>query len=332
MRISNIGSSGQFLKNQLVCGLVLWLLHMVFAPAIYTQAVGNATGSLDIQITSPMTLPPDLYINRVGTIDLHALYPNADNGGNGSLVAQGSATCSPPGCLTMHVGADLEIQLSNDLTATANPDGSYGGAEDAFSSIDVSNETGVPQTIGLRFTSDWSISASVVNPAFESAEAFINISWAVPETWCIELASCANGTLIDPSMGNCPAGFEAGGILELANAMVNTDMGNASDSAPVSNCDVNIIVPDDNLFAGGGVAVYSEVLATSCQTLILSNNTITQSLTEEGCKVQIGPDYAVEEPNGNLTVNAYKEISITNNFSVDVGSQLSLNIIGYPSP
>ncbi|MCB0669426.1 MAG: hypothetical protein KDC80_26560 [Saprospiraceae bacterium] len=308
-----------------------WLLSMLLTPSIHAQAVGTAIGSLGIEITSPMVLDPDLDINRVGTIELHGVYPSSANGGNGSLIGMGSASCSPPGCGSGNVGLDLEIHLANDVTATANVDGFYSGAEDAFSVISVNNQTGVPQTVGLRFTSEWSISATAANPAFESAKSSIDISWAIPSSWCIQLESCPSGSLTDMSPGTCPAGYVVGGGLVLGNEQVNTSMGNASASAPVSICDVNISVPD-NTFDGGGVAVYSVVEATSCETLILSNNNVTQSLTEEGCKVQIGPDYTVTGPAGDLIVNAFEEISIVDEFSIGVGSQLTMNIVGYPDP
>lgn len=46
--------------------------------------------------------------------------------------------------------------------------------------------------------------------------------------------------------------------------------------------------------------------------------------------MHIGPGYAVTGPTGDLTVNAFEEICIVDEFSVEVGSQLTLNVVGYP--
>ncbi len=273
-----------------------------------------------------MILPSGFTLNGGGTNPSNFLFPDAGNGGNGSFIGNGTAGCTPPGCTDPHPGTDIMYQLSTDLTCTANPDGTFGGLEDSFAGFGARNTTGSSQTLDLRFTSSFTTTAMTNNPMDGAAEVSIFSVWAVPSGWCIELESCSSGLLIGGTASGCPAGFITGTTLEMANSQVNTDIGNASDSASPSNCDVNIIVPNNGITAYGDLSVTSSCDATVCGKLMLSDAMITGPLTEEGCKVNIGPNYTVEGPDGDLLVRAGQEITIGIDFSVEPGGQLTLEI------
>ena len=169
-------------KRDIFPGLVLGLLSALW-PALPARgaAVGSSTGTLEFEITAPASLPPGFTLNPGGTIPGTFVFPDSSNSGAGSVTGLGSAACTPSGCTSPAPGLDLEYQLSTDLTCTSSPDGTYGGLEDTFALFGVSNMTGGSVALGLRFTTSWSVSASVTVPGEESASASIDILWAGPE-------------------------------------------------------------------------------------------------------------------------------------------------------
>ena len=311
-------------------GLGYWLLMgALLTPFARAESEGSAEGLLELQITSPMSLPPGFTLNPGGTIPSNFLFPDAGNSGAGSLTALGSASCTPTGCTDPDAGLDLEYQLSNDLTCASTPDGTYGGLEDSFAAFGASNSTGGSVTLGLRFTTSWSVSATAVDPPHDSADAGIDLLWAVPTDFCIQLTSCPTGSLSGGTTAGCPAGFTTGTTLILGTSSVDTSMGAASDIGPVSICDATVVVLDGTN-SGGALAVTSSCQAMGCSVLTLSDDTVDGELTEGSCRIVVGPNYHVSGPNGNLTLRAERSIEIGNGFSVGIDGELTLEIDSGP--
>lgn len=291
------------------------------------QSEGRAAGSLELEITSPATKPPNFTLNGGGTIPTTSVFPDPGNSGAGSLTGLGSASCTPAGCTDPDPGLDIQYQLSTDLTCVASDaDASYGGLEDSFANFGATNDTGSDVTLGLRFTSSWSLSATATDPPNDAAEAWIFIVWAVPGQFCIELTSCPSGSLVSGSPSPaCPAGFLLGGALELALSEVDTGMGDASDSGPESVCDVTVVVPVD-ASGGGDLGVTASCDAAGCPLLALSDDTVDDELTQESCRIEASTNYQVSGPNGKLTLRATRSIGLGEGFSVTDGGELVLEI------
>ena len=220
-----------------------------------------------------------------------------------------------------------EIQLSNNLSCTSSPDGVYGGLEDSFALFGARNTSGTSLSLDLRFTTSWSISSAITDPGDESAATAIDILWAVPHDFCIELTSCASGFLSGASpSASCPAGSLLEGTLVLGSGDVDTTIGNDSDTGPASTCDVTVTVLA-GASSGGDMSVTSSCSSVSgCSLLSLSNDTITTAVTEESCSIEAGANYMVAGPNGDLTLRAGKFIQLGAGFSVGVGGKLTLEL------
>ncbi len=244
--------------------LILWACLSAVALTPTTAdatAEGSSAGSLVLEITSPATVPPGFVLNPGGTTPSSSAFPDAGNSGNGAFTGIGSAGCTPAGCTSPAAGTDLEYQLANDLTCTAEPAGTYGGLEDSFALFGASNDTGGSVTLGLRFTTSWSVSATV-EALGESAEASVDLLWAVPTDFCILLTSCPAGTLSGGSPTRCPGGFLTGTTLVLGTGDVATTTGSEMDAGPASVCDVTVVVLAA-ASSGGDLSVTSSCLATS---------------------------------------------------------------------
>lgn len=247
-----------------VLGLGVGLLLAALTPArVGAASEGAAQGSMTVSILSPASLPPGFVLNPGGTIPGNFTFPDAGNMGTGSFTGMGSAGCTPGGCTSPEPGVDIEYQLTNDLTCTADGLGSYGGLEDSFALFAANNSTGSSVTLELRFATSWSVSATADDPPLnESAEASIDLLWAVPTDFCIELTSCPTGSLSGGVAGNCPMGFLTSTVLILGTSEVNTNQGNATASGPLSNCDVTVVVLAD-ASSGGDLSVTSSCIASS---------------------------------------------------------------------
>lgn len=311
-----------------VAGIGLCVLSILWWPvSARAAAVGTATGSLEFEITAPATLPANITLNGGGAGPGHFLFEDDDNSGAGSVTANGHATCAPSGCETNPVGVDFEIQLSNDLTCTANPDGIYGGLEDSFATFGARNFGASPVSLDLRFTTSWSISATTMDPEEDSAEATMFIVWAVPSEFCIELTSCPSGSLFGGTVSAvCPAGSLRSPSLDLGLGSVDTSMGDDSASGPASICDVRVTVLNSGISSGGHMGVTSSCSAISCGLLSLSADTINMAKTEEACQIEAGSNYMVVGPNGDLTLRAGRVIRLTDGFSVGADGQLTLEL------
>ncbi len=310
------------------------LLALATASPTLATATGSVTGSLELEIVAPALLPPGFILNPGGTFPSHFVFEDSSNIGNGSIVGLGDASCTPSGCEFSPSGADIEYQLSNDLTCTADPDGSYGGIEDSFVGFSARNETGFPVALDLRFTSSWSVSATTTSPLEEEADASVSIVWPVPPTWCIELTSCASGTLenSEPSP-SCPAGTLEGSLV-LGESAVDTSGGDDSDTGLESICEVTVTVPSAANFSAGNLfAVTSTCSALSgCPLKSLSDDTILDTVTEEACRIEAGTNYMVAGPDGDLTLRAGEWIRLGDGFSVGVDGQLTLELDPSLSP
>ncbi len=239
-----------------IAGLGMCLLWAQWLPVpARAEAVAGAKGSLMFEITST-TVPANLTLNPGGTSPSNSLFPDFGNSGAGSLTGMGDANCTPAGCTDPKPNVDLEIQISNDLTCTSNPDGTYGGLEDSFALFGGNNTSGGSLSLDLRFTTSWSVSSTITDPGNESAAASIDILWAIPTDFCIELTSCASGSLSGGFLGSCPAGSLTGTTLVLGSADVDTTMGNDSDAGPLSTCDVTVTVLQ-GATSGGDMSVTS---------------------------------------------------------------------------
>ncbi len=245
-------------------GLGAGLLSTVLMPPLaHASAEGTSVGSLALSITSPATLPPGFELNPGGTSPGNGAFPDSGNTGDGAFTAMGSAGCTPGGCTSPGPGTDLQYQLSTDLTCTANSGATYGGLEDSFALFGASNMTGGSVTLDLRFTTSWSVSATADDPPImDSAEVSVDLLWAVPTDFCIELASCPTGSLSGGVVGDCPAGFIEGTTLVLGTSEADTSMGDDMASGPMSTCDVTIVVLA-NASSGGDLSVTSSCLASS---------------------------------------------------------------------
>lgn len=306
--------------------LASWLLAgALLTPAARAESEGHAEGSLELEITSPASLPPGFTLNPGGTIPSSFLFPDAGNSGAGSLTGLGSAGCTPAGCTDPGAGLDIEYQLTNDLTCVSSPDGTYGGLEDSFALFGASNSTGQSVTLGLRFTSSWSVSATAVDPPHDSANASIAILWAVPTDFCVELTSCPTGSLSGGTTAGCPAGFTTGSALILGTSDVDTGTGDASEMGPVSVCDATVVVLD-GASSGGDLGVTSSCQAMGCPVLTLIDDTVDDERTEESCRILVGSNYYVSGPNGKLTLRAARYIEIGDGFSVGIDGELTLEI------
>ncbi len=311
-------------------GLGSWLLAgALLPPAARAESEGSAEGSMVLEITSPMSLPPGFTLNPGGTIPSNFAFPDAGNSGAGSLTALGSASCTPAGCTDPGAGLDIEYQLATDLTCASSPDGTYGGLEDSFALFGASNTTGGNVTLGLRFTTSWSASATAVDPPHDSANASIDVLWAVPTDFCIELTSCPTGSLSGGTTAGCPAGFTTGTTLVLGTRDLDTSMGDASDMGPVSVCDATVVVLA-GASSGGDLSVTSSCQAMGCTVLTLSDDTVDDERTEESCRILVGPNYHVTGPNGDLTLRAERSIDIGDGFSVGMDGKLALEIAPAP--
>jgi len=58
----------------------------------------------------------------------------------------------------------------------------------------------------------------------------------------------------------------------------------------------------------------------------LSDDTVEEELTEQSCRIQMGSNYYVTGPNGNLTLRAARYIKISDGFSVGMDGELTLEI------
>ena len=56
--------------------------------------------------------------------------------------------------------------------------------------------------------------------------------------------------------------------------------------------------------------------AIGCSILSLSDETIDAEVTEESCRIDVGPNYQVSGPSGDLTLRAGREIRVGNGFEV----------------
>ena len=260
-----------------IAGLGMCLLWALCLPAsALAKAMGSTTASLLFEITSP-SLPAGLTLNGGGTSPTNFLFPEFDNSGTGSLTGMGAASCTPAGCTNPLPGANLKIQLSNDLSCTSSPDGKYGGLEDSFANFGARNTSGFSRSLDLRFTTSWSVSSTITDPAIESAAARVDLLWAVPVGFCIELTSCASGFLSGSSASaSCPAGSLLQGTLVLGRGVVNTTMGNNSAAQAPSSCAVKITVPQGGASSGGDIGVTSSCssAAVSATTVPISGNSL----------------------------------------------------------
>jgi hypothetical protein len=247
-----------------VFGLGILGLSVVLMPSsAYATVEGASTGTLTLEITAPATVPPGFVLNPGGTIPSNFAFPDVGNAGNGSFTAIGSASCTPAGCTSPGPGTDLEYQLTTDLTCSADPAGSYGGLEDSFALFGANNMTGGSVTLELRFTTSWLVSATADDPPIsDSAEASVDLLWAVPSDFCIALASCPSGSLVGGTVGDCPAGFVEGTVLVLGTREVDNSMGDDMDIGPTTTCDVTVVVLP-NASSGGDLSVTSSCLASS---------------------------------------------------------------------
>ncbi len=305
-----------------VCLLsVLWLPVLARA-----DADGSSTSSLVFEITSP-TVPAGLTLNPGGAFPGNFLFPDGDNSGTGSLTGMGQATCTPAGCETNPAGVDLEIQLSTDLSCISSPDGMYGGLEDSFALFGARNTSGTSLSLDLRFTTSWSISSTITDPGEESAAAAIDVLWAVPSDFCIELTSCASGSLESATASaSCPEGSMLEGVLVLGSGDVDTAMGNDSDAGGPSTCDLKVTALVGASSAGDLSVTSSCSSVSGCALLSLSDDTIDSTLTEESCEIEAEMNYMVIGPNGNLTLRAGKTIRLGDGFSVGVDGKLTLEL------
>lgn len=308
--------------------VVAWTLCMPISAQ--AGAVSESTGSLEFEIIAPAVLPPNIRLNIGGTFPSRFLFPDPGNAGAGSLIGLGEAGCTPDGCADQESGTDINIQLSTDLTCTSSPDGTYGGLEDTFAGFAVSrgSAVGTQVSFDLRFTTSWSVSANVTDPDEDAAEARVDILWAVPSEFCIELTSCTSGSLIGASSSAaCPAGSMLEGTLFLGNRDVNSASGNDSDSAAAATCDVRVTwLAGVFNSVGGLMSATSSCSAISCGLLALSNETIEAVTSRESCQIAAGPNYTVAGPSGDLTLRAGKQVRLANGFSVAAGGQLTVEL------
>ena len=252
-------SSTTMLRGVVTC----WLCLAGVSSPILASAVANSTGSLTLEILEPASLPAGFVLNPGGTIPSSFDFPDATNGGNGAFIANGTANCTPTGCTSPEPGTDIQYELTNDLTCSAQPDGTYGGLEDSFALFAADNATGNNVSLSLRFTSSWSLSAAIEAPLVtDSAEATIDLLWAVPTDFCIELTDCPNGSLAGGSQGNCPSSFVSSAVLVLGTHAIAVEEGETTAMAPLSACDANLIVLAQ-AGSGGDVSVTSSCRAVS---------------------------------------------------------------------
>ena len=259
--------------------LAIFLAWIVLMPGmVNASAEGTSVGSLELQITAPGMLPPGFVLNPGGTSPGNFAFPDAGNSGPGMFIGMGSASCTPSGCTSPGPGLDLQYQLATDLTCSADPMGMYGGLEDSFALFGASNTTGGSVTLDLRFTSSWSVSATAdASPIANTAEASVDILWAVPTDFCIALTSCPMGGLSGGVVGGCPGGFVTGSTLVLGTAEVDTSLGDEMEVGPMSTCDVTVVVLA-NASSGGDLSVTSSCQASS-STLIFSDGFESGDLT-----------------------------------------------------
>ncbi len=302
------------------------LLSAMWLPdSARADAIGSSTGSLVFEITSP-TVPANLKLNPGGTSPSNFLFPDLDNSGNGSLTSMGAAGCTPAGCVDPEPGVDFKIQLSTDLSCSSSPDGTYGGLEDSFALFGARNTSGGSLSLDLRFTTSWSVSSTITDPGNQSAVANVDILWAVPTDFCIELTSCASGTLSGGTGASCPAGSLTGTTLVLGTGDVDTTMGDDSDAVGPSICDVTVTVLNGASSAGDMSVTSGCSSVSGCSLLSLSNDIITTAVIEESCEIEAEMNYMIIGPNGDLTLRAGKAIRLGNGFSVGVGGKLTLQI------
>ncbi len=307
------------------------VLNLLLAQTIWmpvpagAESEGVASGSLTVSITSPAVLPPGFALNPGGTTPSSSSFADSGNAGNGSFSGLGSAGCTPVGCTNPQPGVNLQYQLSTDLTCTAQLDGTYGGLEDSFALLGARNQTGQSVSLDLRFTSSWSVSATADAGPYNAAEASIDILWAVPTSFCIALTSCPSGSLSGGSTVGCPSGYTKSPTLILGSSEVDTSMGNEANAGPASNCDATVVVLI-NASSGGDLNVTSSCRAMGCPVLMLDNDTVAGPLTQEACEIQVGPNYGIVGPSGNLTLRANKQVQIGGEFSVGDGAGLIIEM------
>lgn len=228
-----------------VAAIVPLLILGMTNPAGAT-ATASSSGTLDFQVIdvqdsggNSLPMAPPGFSLTLGGATLNQL-SNPGNNGSGMLTFGGSATSSGSGRTSV-------IDLDSDVQCTSNPQGSYAGIEDAFeSSITVSNTSGQDITLILQFDASFALATSTT-VAGETAQADIDINWALP--------SGTSGVLT-----NCPAGSLAGSTLLLGQSSVS---GGSSDSQAISSCEIAVTVPDGIANSGGLAASLSSCEATS---------------------------------------------------------------------
>jgi hypothetical protein len=215
------------------------------APAAATAAA-SSQGTLhfevvDVQDSMGTSLPmaPAGFMLTLGGAVLNQ-QPDAGNSGNGMVSFGGSATSSGSGRTSVS-------DLASNIQCTADPQGSYGGFEDAFeTAITVANTSGQTIVLILRFDASYALATSTTL-AGETAQAEIDINWALPA-----------GT--SGALTSCPAGTLSGSTLLLGQSTVNAG---ASDSQALSSCEISVSVPDGITSSGGLAPTLSTCEAVS---------------------------------------------------------------------
>lgn len=222
----------------------------LFVLGMASRAAATATASsqgtlhfevVDVQDSMGTSLPmaPPGFMLTLGGANLNQS-PDPGNNGNGMVSFGGSASSSGSGRTSV-------IDLASDIQCTANPQGSYGGFEDAFdTAITVANTSGQTVVLILRFDASYALSASTTL-AGETASAEIDINWALP-----------SGT--SGALNACPAGSLVGGTLLLGQSNVNAG---PSDFQSLSSCEIELTVPDGIMSSGGLAASLSRCQADS---------------------------------------------------------------------
>ena len=227
--------------------LPLLLLGMAFqAGAASATATANAQGTLhfefvDVQDGMGNSIPgfPKGFSLTLGPPVVNQS-PDAANNGNGMVTFGGSSTA-------MGSGQASVIDLASNIQCTSDPQGSYGGFEDAFNTaITVANTSGQTVVLILRFDSSYTLATSTT-VAGETAEASIDINWPAPQ-----------GTTA--ALTNCPLGSISGSTLLLGQANVSAGAGA---SQALSSCEVALTVPTGITSSGGLAADLAQCEATS---------------------------------------------------------------------
>ena len=63
-----------------------------------------------------------------------------------------------------------------------------------------------------------------------------------------------------------------------------------------------------------------------CPEIVLSDDTVLGPLVYESCHFEVGPDYSVIGPFGNLTLRAGRDIALGDGFSVGLDAAMTLEI------